>query len=100
MKSRVLFKERRGPIQSVTRCICAYLLPQEYFNCSFRSGKYYLSAEPSVECYDFSSWNQHTTMLPICIAGMVVYVLGIPMLFGSLLYRNRKVRTPLADLDL
>ena len=68
------------------------LLLQEFFNCSRRSGKYYLAAEPSVECYDFSSWNQHTTMFPICALGMVFYVLGIPVLFGYLLYRNRKVR--------
>ena len=51
-----------------------------------------MAAEPSVECYDFSSWNQHTTMFPICALGMIVYVLGIPVLFGYLLYRNHKVR--------
>ena len=30
-------------------------------------------------------------MFPICALGMIVYVMGIPALFGYLLYRNRKV---------
>ena len=80
---------------SLTMPLCPCRLPlfplQEFFNCQYRSGRYYLSAEPSIECYDFSSWNQHTSLLPVCIAGMLIYVLGIPLLFGTLLFRNRKV---------
>ena len=64
---------------------------QEFFNCTYKSGKYFLAAEPSIECYDFTSWNQHTALFPIAVAGMVVYVMGIPVLFGSLLFLNRKV---------
>ena len=69
----------------------SFLLLQEFFNCTYKSGKYFLAAEPSIECYDFTSWNQHTTLFPIAVAGMVVYVLGIPVLFGSLLIHNRQV---------
>lgn len=64
---------------------------QEFFNCTERNGRWWLIAEPSIECYDLSSWNQHTKLLPVCCAAVLVYVIGIPMLFATLLFRNRKV---------
>ena len=57
-----------------------------------RGDRWWLVAEPSIECYDLSSWNQHTQLLPVCCVAMIVYVAGIPILFGSLLFRRRKVR--------
>ena len=67
---------------------------QEFFNCVQRgdgSGRWWLVAEPSIECYDLSAWNQHTQLLPVCCVAMLVYVGGIPLLFGTLLFRRRKV---------
>eukprot|EP00951_Prasinocladus_malaysianus_P029533 scaffold273446_cov38-Prasinocladus_malaysianus.AAC.1 len=62
----------------------------EFFHCFERSGRWYLAAEPSIECYDLSDWNTHTRLLPLCCAAIVVYVIGIPALFATLLYRKRK----------
>ena len=68
------------------------MIPQEFFSCYKREGKWYLAAEPSVRCYDFDTYGQHAQLLPLCVGAMIVYVLGIPLLFGGLLYRRRKAR--------
>lgn len=64
----------------------------EFFNCAKRGGQWFLAAEPSVQCYDFESWdNQHAQLLPLCCAAVAVYVIGVPALFATLLFRRRKV---------
>lgn len=73
---------------------------QEYFNCTQRGDRWFLAAEPSVECYDFSTWNQHRQLLPLCITAMIVYVIGIPVLFASLLFGRAQVRLGLPLLQL
>lgn len=45
-----------------------------------------------MECYDFTTSNQHRQLLPLVIIAMIVYVLGIPVLFATLLFGRRKVR--------
>ena len=50
-----------------------------------------------MECYDFSTSNQHRQLLPLCIVALLVYVIGIPVLFGILLFRYRKVSRPLGS---
>ena len=68
------------------------MVSQEFFSCYKRDGKWYLSAEPSVQCYDFDTYGQHAQLLPLCVVSTAVYVLGIPLLFAGLLYRRRKAR--------
>ena len=70
---------------------------QEFFNCSKRGDRWFLAAEPSVECYDFSTSNHHRQLLPLCIVALLVYVIGIPVLFGILLFRYRKVSVPIGS---
>jgi hypothetical protein len=67
-------------------------LLQEFFNCMKRGDRWYLAAEPSVECYDFSTNNKHRQYFALCLIALLVYVIGIPALFATLLYRRRKVR--------
>jgi hypothetical protein len=64
---------------------------KEFFNCAKRGDRWFLAAEPSVECYDFSSQNQYRQLLPLCATALVVYVLGIPALFATLLFRRARI---------
>jgi hypothetical protein len=64
---------------------------KEFFNCAKRGDRWFLAAEPSVECYDFSTQNKHRQLLPFCITALVVYVLGIPALFATLLFRRARI---------
>lgn len=57
-----------------------------------RGDRWFLAAEPSVECYDFSTDNKHRQYFALCLIALLVYVIGIPVLFATLLYRKRKVR--------
>ena len=68
----------------------------EFFNCVYveSSNTWHLAVEPSVICYDFSTQNQHRQLLPLCCIALLVYVVGIPALFGTLLFGNSKVILP------
>ena len=46
-------------------------------------------ADPTVQCYVGS----HITYMPLAVLGLLVYVIGIPLLFGVLLYRTRHAHT-------
>jgi hypothetical protein len=48
--------------------------------------------EPSIECYNRHVYNAYTKLYPFCCLALAIYALGIPMLFGVLLAKNRKVR--------
>jgi hypothetical protein len=50
-----------------------------------------MAAEPSVECYDFNARGRHAVLFPWVCFGMLVYVVGIPATFTTLLLLNRKV---------
>lgn len=45
-----------------------------------------------MRCFDFDVWGQHARLFPLVVVATVVYVIGIPVLFGALLWRRRKVK--------
>ena len=59
-----------------------------YFDCTrYPNGKWYLDAEPSVECFASDEW---LGLLPVALAGLAVYVLAMPTFFAIVLHRHRK----------
>ena len=57
------------------------------FDCStLPDAKAYLDAEPEQVCYGSVWWS----LFPVGVLGLVVYVIGIPLGIGSIIYRNRK----------
>ena len=59
----------------------------ELFHCiSFDEGTVYLAASPALECYDARWW----AFAPLGVAGLLVYVLGIPAAAAVFLHVNRK----------
>ena len=63
----------------------------EWLECSHNvaDGNYYLSSEPSVQCYQFSQAYAWGRVLPGALAALVFYVVGIPCLFAVMLFYIR-----------
>ena len=45
-----------------------------------------------MECYNFDTWGRHASLLPWVCLSTLVYVIGIPVLFATMLFSKRKVR--------
>merc|ERR1712072_1481686 len=56
-----------------------------FFNCREIGHEFYLSKDLSVVCFD-SLWALYT---PVALAAMFVYVIGVPILFFTVLYKAR-----------
>jgi hypothetical protein len=56
-----------------------------FFNCREIGHEFYLSKDLSVVCFD-SLWALYT---PVALAAMLVYVVGVPILFFAVLYQAR-----------
>jgi len=65
-----------------------------YFDCARIEGGVsgdglYWKKEPQTKCYDFGSL--HGKMLPVVMAGLLLYAVGIPLLFGRIIFGNREL---------
>lgn len=60
----------------------------EYYNCKKNksTGHFFMEKDSSVRCWDFANPNLHTYILPASIASLIFYILGIPLLFATLLF--------------
>ena len=69
----------------------------EYLNCQQvpeAQGRWYMVAEPSMEC---GATNR--PMIVLAIAGILIYVIGIPCLFAFLLFKQRRILRHRRALD-
>lgn len=62
-----------------------------YFTCRVSNGKLVWTKEPEMQCYDFKGNNLHARLLPVVIAALLVYGLGIPFLFWRMLSSQRDI---------
>eukprot|EP00939_MAST-03C_sp_MAST-3C-sp1_P000198 g198.t1 len=67
--------------QSVTRFAVTAVQCEE-----LPDGRFYLAADYNVECYE----DMHRTLLPLLYIVVLVYPIGVPLLFGALLWRAQK----------
>ena len=72
-----------GPTALASQCTKTF----ELFHCiSFDEGTVYLAASPALECYDARWW----AFAPLGVAGLAVYVMGIPAAVAVFLHANQK----------
>jgi hypothetical protein len=61
-----------------------------FFNCREIGHDFFLSKDLSVHCFD-ATWALYT---PVALAAMLVYVVGVPILFFAVLFRARREGVP------
>ena len=73
----------------------------EYWNCKHsHDGLYFMVASPNIQCWNYSEPNLHTKLLPMVIICILVYLIGIPLLFLWLLMRNRTALKNRKELEI
>jgi hypothetical protein len=72
-----------GPTALASQCTKTF----ELFHCiTIDEGTVYLAASPALECYDARWW----AFAPLGVAGLAVYVMGIPAAVAVFLHANQK----------
>jgi hypothetical protein len=66
----------------------------DYFDCikdEGEEGKYWMRGDPAMECWNYSSPNMHTQLLPLAVFAVLMYPIGILCMFIFIFWRNRVV---------